>query len=142
MTEPKPEYEVSAQRDFTEAELTTMLKGLWEIKHQRDDLDKAYKKGTLPVRDWLAAHPGDFLRDGETGVVAKLQERQGTPELDMISLYQKDTETILDLASFGCLKLDAKGWQGIQGKSMVAERAKPFLMPGKGSMALLIDKET
>jgi hypothetical protein len=127
--------------DFTEGQLIALLKGLYEIKRQRNDLDDAYKKASEPVRAWLDAHPGEQLYDGESRIVARLQDRTGAPELDVISLYQKDPETILGLASFGCLKLDAKAWQAIQGKSISAENAKPYLMPGKASVALILDKE-
>jgi len=127
--------------DFTEAELTVMLRGLYAIKHQRDDLDKAYKKGSQPVRDWLDLHPGDFLRDGETGIVAKYQERNGPEDMDVIGLAQERPELCIDLAKRGCLRLDNGVWKALQGKTAAALDAAGFLMSGKGSVALLIEKE-
>ena len=127
--------------EFTEAQLTALLPGIYQLKRMRDDSADQYKNATAPIRAWLDAHPGDFLRDGETGISARLQDRKGSQEIDAIRLAEAKPELLLWLARQGCLKLDANGWKGMVGKAIEVDDARGFLMPGKGSVALLIDKE-
>jgi hypothetical protein len=127
--------------EFTEASVVALLPGIYQLKRMRDDTAKRYETATKIVRAWLDAHPEDFLRDGETGISARLQARAGAQEIDAIRLAEVKPDLLLWLARQGCLKLDANGWKGMVGKAVEIDDARGFLLPGKGSVALLIDKE-
>lgn len=126
---------------FTERDLIGLLAGAYALKRQRDDLDKAYKTATKPVREWLEAHPGERLWDGENSLFATLQERSGSQRLDAMSLTEKRPDLLAWLASQGCLSLDNRAYAAVEDKAIQALDVKPFLMPGKRSMALILDKE-
>jgi hypothetical protein len=127
--------------DFTEAQLTAMLPTVYALKKQRDAAKSTYDKACKPFRDWLDAHPGDFLRDGETGVVAKLQERSGTEELDAITLAAQHPQVFINLGLHGCLRLNPSVWKAIKDMVIEGVDAAGYIHPGKGSVALIIDRE-
>lgn len=132
----------SMPEDFSEAQLTHMLLGVWKLKVAARDAADAYDKAKKPLKDWLEAHPGDFLRDGESRCFAKLQERSGSLQIDAISLAEKEPELLVKLAALGCLKLDAGAFEkSVQGKRIEGDQAKVYLMPGPGTVAILIDRE-
>ena len=128
-------------REFTAADLEAMLPALFDMRRERERLDGAYKTASGPVRAWLDAHPGEQLREGESGISATLQERRGSDELDVIRLAENRADLLLWLALHGCLRLDGAAWKALQGKAAETVGVKPFLMPGRGSTALIIDRE-
>jgi hypothetical protein len=146
MTPPRTDVdkatgEVGGSQTFTPAQLEGMLPGLYENRRLREQYGGAYKTGSKPVRDWLDAHPGERLMDGESRVYAQLQPRPGSLKLDAMKLADKRPELLVWLAAQGALNLDLKAWEALQGKAIEVDDIKTFTHPGKGSEALLIEKE-
>ena len=133
--------EIKGGSDFTAAQLEAMLPSLLALRRQRDDLDRAYKKAAEPVRAYLDAHPGEELRDGESGITACLQERAGGLALDVMTLAEKAPHLLTWLAVRGGLKLDATAWKAIKDKAAEAVDLKRYTYPAGGTTALIIEKE-
>ena len=85
------------------------------------------------IRWWLDEHPGDELRDGELGISARLQPRQGSPQFDAPNA---STEALRWLADHGCLKLDYATFKTLVGKFVEADDINRTLMPGGETMVL------
>ena len=90
---------------------------------------------------WYLEHRHPRIENEERGLVAYLQERTGAEEADLIRMAEKAPDLLLRLAWLGCLRLDAKALAVFQGKSDVPDRAKPYIMPGKSSRALIVAKK-
>ena len=133
--------EVPEGREFSERELLAMLVGLYEIKRQERDAKRAYEKGAKPVRDWLDAHPGETLRDGETGIEGRLQPRQGSPDLDVMRLAEANPDLLRWAAVRGILRLDLAAFRALDGKAREMVEIGDFMAPGAGSEALVIQRD-
>jgi hypothetical protein len=82
------------------------------------------------------------LRDGERGITARLRPNQGTPELDVLSMADRDQEMLLKLADLGCLKVDFTTFRSNFGKSSAVDGARAkYLMPGKEREDLIVDRD-
>ena len=127
--------------EFTAAELEAMLPELLSLRRQRDDLAGTYEKASGPIRSWLEAHPEETLRDGESGVSARLRPSRGATEVDAIALAGKRADLLCWLASKGALRLDVKTWQALQGKAVEPVEIKPFTFERGRAPSLIIDKE-
>lgn len=92
------------------------------------------------LKEWLEAHPGEPIRDGETGLVGELQKRSGASRMDVASLPD---ELLLWAARMGLLNADLKAWTALKDKFHEAQRMSQFLTPGGESFALRVynDKE-
>jgi hypothetical protein len=125
-------------------------------------IDRAIDRALLPVADSIEVHGGrkgveaeikrlkdslkGMLEDSteqayyarEVDVEAKLQNRQGTPTLDLITMAKDRPEILAELAVMGCLKVDWATFKTNWGKSAAVDDAKRYEMPGKGTVALLI----
>ena len=133
---------VKDAREFNEGELEAMLPGLWKLRRDRDDLGRAYNTGKKPIDDWLDQHPGEQLRDQETGTFASLQIRKGRPQLDLITLQRELPDVVDKLAELGLLVLDVKAFEAQEGKFAAWLDANRYVGTGPGSTALRIEKET
>ena len=101
-----------------------------ELTKQRDLV-------SAPIREWLDANGP--LRDGETGLEARYQERTGPPALDLSSMSDAD---VLAVARGGLLRaVDGGAAKAIGKNSPRLENLwDRYSMPGKPSTALLVDK--
>lgn len=125
--------------EFTEGQLTAMLPFVYALKEQRDTAKSQYDNACEPYRDWLKAHPDDFLRDGETGYFAKHIPNPLGERADLPTLAEDNPQLVIWLALHGCLKLEPKGWKGVKGK--FAEVLDVHTWVEYGQPKLIIDKE-
>ncbi len=133
--------EIRGGQEMTAAQLEAMLRGLYELNRKGSDIARAYTTGSKPVREWLEAHAGERLRDGEVGIYALLQPSQGTDTLDVMTMAEKRPDLLVWMASHGCLKLNKKPWDGIKGQAIEALDVKGFIHKEGGTPSLIIDKE-
>lgn len=82
----------------------------------------------------------DELADGETGVVARIQERAGTPLYDLVSAAERSS--LLFAARAGMLRLDHAMFSRFRKESGAAwaDDLARYEMPGNGTNALIVEK--
>lgn len=85
------------------------------------------------IKLWMQSHDEEELRDGEHNITARLQRRQGSPQLDAPNAT---TEHLRWLADHGCLKLDYTTFKNLVGKFPEALDINRTLMPGGETVAL------
>ncbi len=132
----------TGERDLTHANMVAMLSTYTDAKRQRKDADDLLKTLAKPIREYLEQHPGEELTDGERGIRAFLQPRQGTPELDCMALAEKNPALATWTMSHGLLKQDKKAWDGLKGKAQeMAQLEHDFTSPGLAGEALQVVQE-
>lgn len=88
------------------------------------------------LKGWLHDHDGERgeeLRDGEHNITARLQRREGSPQLDAPNAT---TDHLRWLADHGCLKLDYTTFKNLVEKFSHALDINRTLMPGGETVAL------
>jgi len=135
--EPPPEAE---GREVTERELVGLLKPYRQMGKEIDRLRRDRERLAKPIREWLEAHPGEDLQDGETGLRGYLEERRGGLMLDTINC---GPDLLAWAGDHGLLKLDNAALKAWEGKAPEILRLKDHCYPGGGSTALQVkeDKE-
>jgi hypothetical protein len=128
-------------RELSHADLVKMLGMYVDCKKERKGADDLLKTLAKPLREYLERHPTEQIYDGERRVKAFLQTKKGTPELDCMSLAEKDAALAIWALSHGLLKLDKKAWEGLAGKAQEMAQLENFVSPGAGSEALQVVEE-
>lgn len=142
MTNVNPDTgEIPEGAELSESRLVGLLATLLGLRHQRDDSDRRYKALSGPVRDYLDKHPDEQLRDGEHGIVARLQQRQGGPDLDTMSLAEADPDLALWAMKHGLMKLDGAAWKALAEKGAEAAKLRGWISKLSGTTALIIERE-
>lgn len=117
-----------------------VLEAMREHKKLGDAVKELTKQRDLagvPIREWLDANGP--LRDGETGLEARYQERTGPPALDLSGMSDPD---VLAAARGGLLRAVDGGAAKAIGKNnpRLEDLWRRYSMPGKPTTALLVDK--
>ena len=123
--------------DLREADVLEAMRDHKSLGDALKELTRQRELCGAPIRAWLDANGP--LRDGETGLEARYQERTGPPALDVSSMGDQD---ILAAARGGLLRAVDGGAAKAIGKNnpRLEELWKRYSMPGKPSTALLVDK--
>ena len=114
-------------------EAERFVSSLYELRRElrkdreRDATQTRLLKGYMQTMDEVR------LLDGETGIEARLQERQQSGTLDLVLLAQKYPELVVRLARDGALKADLTT---VDSLPYVGELVD-FLRPGATSYALV-----
>lgn len=128
-------------RELSHADLVKMLGMYVDCKRERKDADDLLKTLAKPLREYLERHPGEQIYDGERRVRAFLQTKKGTPEMDLMTLTEKDPFLATWALNHGLLKLDKKAWDGLAGKAQEMAQLEKYVSPGAGSEALQVVEE-
>ena len=127
--------------DWSEARLIPLLAVLHGLKRDKGRLERKIEKLEKPVRDYLAKHPGEALRDGEHGITARLQFRQGSEEMDVLSLAERNPALLTWAAERGLLRLNAKAYKALQGQGSEMLALKGWVNRPGGTEALVIEED-
>ena len=123
--------------ELSESQLMILMRAYLEAGREEKRAKRAKEIAAGPIRDYLEKHGGQ-LYDGESGAVAILQPRKGTPELDTANLPD---ELLRWMADQHALKLDKAVYDALQGKAAEHLRVSDWISPGAGSTALVIREE-
>ena len=123
-----------AAKHPSRGEAERFVSSLYELRRElrkdreRDATQARLLKGYMQTMDIVS------LLDGETGIEARLQERQQSGTLDLVLLAQKYPELVVRLARDGALKADLTT---VDSLPYVGELVD-FLRPGATSFALVL----
>lgn len=81
--------------------------------------------------------PGQIIYDGETGIEARLQTRQGREHYDVSAM---PAELVRALQAAGALQVDVDVIRALQGKSSLPDEIRPWAIPGPTSTALIVEE--
>ena len=119
------------------AELALINETLSPLTRRKADL-------TERVKQWMALEGLGELRDGEHGLVARLQDRKGTPVYDLVRLaHDTDGYSLIEAAIAGMARIDHESLSRFRrdaGASWADVVAK-YEMPGRGTTALIVEVE-
>ena len=114
-------------------EAERFVSSLYELRRElRKDRERDATQTRL-LKGYMQTMAEVRLLDGETGIEARLQERQQSGTLDLVLLAQKYPELVVRLARDGALKADLTT---VDSLPYVGELVD-FLRPGATSYALV-----
>lgn len=96
---------------------------------------------TATVRSYMGMNMATSMRDGETGVVARIQERRGSPTYDLATLAAGEgAPAIIDAARAGMLRVDAVMLDRFRkaAGAIWADDIASVAMPGALTYALIV----
>ncbi len=117
--------------------LEAMLEDYVLQRASKSSAEREMERISKEVKPWLEAHPEEQLIDGERGFVVFLQTRGGGETYDMTRMPD---DLVLLLHHMGALSINTKAVAAQDGKE-VSERTKPYKIPGKGTVALIIERK-
>ena len=141
MTDVNPRTGEVLDAELTEAEVIKLLIRYVEAREARDTGAAIMDSLARPIREWLNQHLGEHLVDGEHGLRAFLQDRDGTKQLDCMTLAGENPQLALWAMEKGLLKLDAAALKALDGKARETLLLKDFVYPGPGSQSLQVKEE-
>ena len=112
---------------FTEERLVRVLPGLLELKYVKRDSAEYYKTALKLLEDWLLDNPGQCLRNGEQGIVARWVEGGADEVLDVMNMAVAEPDALLELAKAGLLKLDVTAFKAQREKLQAGAVAERFI---------------
>ena len=124
--------------DLTEQEIAATIR---LFDQARKDAAKAKRHADALsgiIRGYVERHGP--TTDGESGLTAFLQPRQGAETMDLISLARDSYATVIELATHGCLQVDMKALKVFEGKSPIWDAAKKYITPGGETQSLQVKK--
>lgn len=128
----------------SEREALGLLTELAYINEQLSPLEKRKRELTDQLKQWMALEDREDLLDGERGLVARLQSRNGTPTYDVVSLVKDaaGAEALVDAASAGMVRVDHAMLDRFrkQNGATWADLIERVQIPGTGTVALVIEK--
>lgn len=107
-------------------------------------LEDAKKKAVEQLKQYLTLNGLDSLADDERGIVARLQDRKGSPTFDLVTLAKEtDGYALIEAAMAGMARIDATmlarfrkdagaGWADVVAK---------YEMPSTGTTALIVEAQ-
>ena len=123
--------------DLAQRAAVGMLKRYVDLRHNIATMEKERELMAGFIKRWLEDNPGEELMDGELGIGAHLQERQGAPEYDTTSMPDA---MILWAKEQHLLRMDAKMAALHIGKSVVGDDLQRYKMPGRPTVALQVEE--
>ena len=107
-------------------------------RNDRDQGVRAMARYAEPVRDWLAANPGEYLYDEGTGLEARLQTAHGADTYDVASMPDA---VILAAARWSLLTVDHTVLKALDGKRVEVLDMKKWRQPGGETTRLSVTKK-
>ena len=114
-----------------------MLAPYLEARSERDHYAKTVERFGALLKDYLERE-GGVVYDGERGIEASLQTRNGTPVYDLVAIREHDPVLFQRLIDLGCLAVNAAAVKA-QGQQLVG--IERYAGPGKGSVALIVSEK-
>ncbi len=121
--------------EYSQREVVAVLKNYVEQRRIETDASRHKADYARIIRQYLDAHPGEQVEDGEHGIVARIQERQ-TMDYDFSALSEAD---LYALATQGLLKADAGGMKALGGKTLATQHLLEHKIPGL-TTALIVEE--
>ena len=120
------------------AYLEEQVKNLYDVRDTINTLKKTEEHLSQLLRLYLEKHPDEKLIDGEHGIVAFLQSRNGPAPYDLVRIYKEEPHLFDRLQELGCLTVNAAAVKA-QGANLAGVDAyKGFAAQ---TFALLVKKE-
>lgn len=119
------------------AELSALVAELYEIRQERRRIEAADAALTEQIKSDLRDSGLPEWYDGETRVLAALQERQQSPTINVAEIAAKDAALLHDLAAAGMLSATAKT---ADRDPAIAARCVDYLVPSRKIVALTVVK--
>ncbi len=139
LTEAMEQDKITAERHALD-----LVNAIAVLHAQLKPLEDTKKRAVDQLKQWMALEGLGELRDGEHGLVARLQDRKGTPVYDLVRLVKDDKiEALIDAAAAGMARIDhamLARFRKDAGASW-ADTLAHYEMPGTGSTALIVEKE-
>lgn len=120
--------------------LEQMLSSVYDLRRRRDALAKTFDAVKKAFTEYLHEHPGEDLRDGETGTVARLTWPKGET-VDVITLAKDHPEVLTTLAEMGLLTVDLTAFKRAEEKFKDGVTVRGYVMPKPLTARLMIEKE-
>lgn len=124
-------------QEWREEQVVDMLIGYYQLGQEIRGMEDARARAGAVIREYLDKH-GGLLVDGERGITAYLQGREGMARWD---LTRVPDALLLWAAKMGLLTVDNRQFVGLLGKFVEADNLKPYRQPGAPSTALVVEKE-
>ena len=124
--------------EITQRAAGGMLARYVDLRHRIAKLEKEKELLVDFIKNWLRDNPGEELVDGEAGIRARLQERQGTPEYDAASM---PPALVLWAQGQHLLGFNHKGALEHAGMCAEGDALVTYRMPGKMTEALVVEEE-
>jgi hypothetical protein len=136
---------IDEQDAASERRILDLIASVAHINEELKPLETAKKFAVEQIKNHMALAGEKFMRDPETGAVAKITERKGTPTYDVVSLVttQGGIDALIKAANAGMIRIDhvmLARYRKEQGASW-ADAIARFEMPGTGSEALTVYTE-
>lgn len=128
--------------ETTERALIAELKRIHDLQEVHRQLGKDLDERKKPYRDWLAAHGGEALRDGEHDIVARLQARSGgRVYADVLEMQAKVPDLVAKLLTLGALQIDDKRLRDLLQRGVLTKgEMASWCHEINGTPALLIER--
>ena len=126
---------------FTEERLVRLLAGALKLKYLKRDSAEQYKATLKPFEDWLLDNPGQRVRDGELGIVARWVDGGEEDVLDTATMAETEPEAFIALGRARLLKLDATAFKTLKDKLRAGAVAERFIFSKPRTGHVSIDKE-
>jgi hypothetical protein len=126
-------------------EILGLIASVAHINDELKPLEVAKKYAVERIKNHMQLNDMKFLRDDETGAIAKITERKGTPTYDVISLVtsQGGIDALIKAANAGMVRIDhtmLNRFRKDAGASW-ADAIAQYEMPGNGTEALTVYME-
>ncbi len=129
----------------TEAKMLEAVRELALIAEAMRPLTARQTELRDQVKQFMTLNGLDELADRETGVVAKIQDRNSTPTYDLVSAVERGhDQALVHAASAGMLRLDHTMLQRFRKANGAwwAETIARYEMPGTSTTALIVEKRS
>ena len=126
--------------DLTEAKAVELLGFYDACRREAIVAKKGQDRVSDLLRAYLEKHGGELV-DGERGLRAFLQEREGPGAFDLVRAARLDPALIVWAAETGLLRMDADAFEALQDSHVECLGVKNYRMPGKPTTVLKVVKE-
>ncbi len=123
---------------ISHSNLVGLLAPYVETRRKRDISAKHLDLLAHQLKEYLEAHDGEELWDGEKGIIARMQTRSSTEHYDTANM---PIDLIQKLWQANALKVDTAMIKALVGRSSLPEEIKRWRVPGGVTYALEV-KET
>lgn len=119
------------------AELSSMVAELYQVRQERKRVEAIDSALTERIKSDLADSGLPEWYDGETQVLAALQERTMSPALDIVQIARSDHALLIELAAAGVLSATTKAADKYP---ELAARCIDYVLPARKIVALTVVK--
>ena len=122
---------------LTPAEAVSVARELHRLRKESAARKKQEEGLTASLKRYLESS-GEPVYDGEFGLTAKLQTRNGSPTYDVKSMPDSLVMSLRDLAA---LNVDSKVIKALDGRVIESLDVKRFAMPGSTSTSIAFEED-